>query len=129
MGVKRQRPAVVFGGMALAIAVVLSLTIWTFVGPHLPWRPAVLAWLLAINVTAFFFYGFDKSRVNDIGGRVPELVLHGLSAAGGSPGAFVGMQVFRHKTAKGTFRFIFWIIAGCQLLLLLYAGYRGWLWS
>jgi uncharacterized membrane protein YsdA (DUF1294 family) len=115
--------------MALAIAGAIAFAIWMLAGTRLPWKPHVLAWLLAVNLTAFFFHGFDKSRAHDIDGRVPELVLHLLAALGGSPGAYAGMEVFRHKTAKGPFRFTFWTIVAVQVVLLGLAIYQGWLWS
>ncbi len=55
------------------------------------------------------------------GRRIPELVLHGLAVAGGSPGAYAGMRWFRHKTVKGRFRLVFWSIVIVQL------GVIGWI--
>jgi len=119
MAAKRQRPAVVYGGMALAIAGAIAFAIFALVGSHLPWKPLLFSWLIAVNLTTFFFYAFDKSRVNAVGGRVPELVLHGLAVVGGSPGAFAGMEIFRHKTAKKPFRIAFWSIVAIQIVFML----------
>jgi uncharacterized membrane protein YsdA (DUF1294 family) len=57
---------------------------------------------------------------------VPETVLHGLALAGGTLGAYVGMHLFRHKTIKGSFRLVFWVIALLQVALVLAALYHVW---
>lgn len=65
-------------------------------------RDALPAWYVAINVIAFFTYGYDK-RVAGWGyTRVPELVLWALAAAGGWPLAALGMWLFHHKTGRRT---------------------------
>ena len=42
-----------------------------------------------------------------------------LAAAGGTPGAFVGQLLFRHKTRDRRFRVVFSAIAAVQVLVLL----------
>ena len=61
--------------------------------------------LIIINIITFFVYGLDKLKAVNHWWRVPECVLLGLAAAGGSVGAYLGMMVFRHKTLKPLFRF------------------------
>ncbi|MDD4059870.1 MAG: DUF1294 domain-containing protein, partial [Kiritimatiellae bacterium] len=51
------------------------------------------------------------------GGRIPEAVLHLLAGVGGTPGAFLGMVVFRHKTSSVRFQRALYGIALVQLLL------------
>lgn len=85
-------------------------------------------WLISINGTTFGYYGFDKMRARRNASRVPEVVLHGLSAVGGSPAAYLGMRVFRHKTIKGRFRIFFWCIVVMQGLLALWLIKTVW-WS
>ena len=58
-----------------------------------------------INIITFFVYGLDKLKAVNHWWRVPERVLLGLAAAGGSVGAYLGMMVFRHKTLQPLFRF------------------------
>ena len=58
-----------------------------------------------INIITFFVYGLDKLKAVNHWWRIPEAVLLGLAVAGGSVGAYLGMQVFRHKTLKPLFRF------------------------
>jgi uncharacterized membrane protein YsdA (DUF1294 family) len=85
----------------------------------------VLAWLLAINLAAFLAFAYDKrmapvaAAAGRSGGqlRVPESVLLVLTALGGSLGAFLGMQLLRHKTAKHEFLIRFWLIAAVELVV------------
>ena len=58
-----------------------------------------------INIITFFVYGLDKLKAVNHWWRIPEWVLLGLAAAGGSVGAYLGMIIFRHKTMKPLFRF------------------------
>ena len=58
-----------------------------------------------INIITFFVYGLDKLKAVSHWWRIPERMLLGLAAAGGSVGAYLGMIVFRHKTLKPLFRF------------------------
>ena len=91
------------------------------------WPRWLVCWLIAINVVAVLYFGFDKHRSRTSGaGRVPETVLHGLAAAGGSLGAYAGMQFFRHKTVKGPFRILFWGIVILQAALLIWLAKLAW---
>lgn len=86
-------------------------------------RPASLVlwlgfWIIALSIAAFGLYGYDKTQALNSGLRIPEAVLHLLSVLGGSPGAFVAMRLFRHKTSKPRFQIIFWLIVLVQLALL-----------
>ena len=65
---------------------------------------AALAWFGGWCVIAFFAFGYDKWRAGRPGQRTPELTLALLGALGGWPGGLIGMNVFRHKTAKWTFK-------------------------
>jgi uncharacterized membrane protein YsdA (DUF1294 family) len=64
-----------------------------------------LVWFAAFSAVTFLMFGFDKWRASRSGSRVPELSLAMLGALGGWIGGFIGMMVFRHKTAKWTFKF------------------------
>ena len=64
-----------------------------------------LIWLAAFNTVTFLAFGFDKWRAGRSGRRVSELTLVMLAALGGWPGGLIGMTMFRHKTAKWTFKF------------------------
>lgn len=72
--------------------------------------PAWAAWtLLGLSVIAFTLHGWDKWRAKNAGRRVPETVLHLFELLGGWPGALVGRHLFRHKTAKVSYRLVFWL--------------------
>jgi uncharacterized membrane protein YsdA (DUF1294 family) len=94
-----------------------ALALWLLLSQKFDWRHLLGCWLIAVNVVAFGYYGFDKSQAVAGAPRVPEVVLHGLTAAGGGLGAIAAMHLFRHKTLQGSFRFLFWCIVGLQLLL------------
>ena len=57
-------------------------------------------YLALINILTFCVYGLDKSTAVKQKQRVPNRVLLGLTAIGGSIGALAGMYTFRHKTQK-----------------------------
>lgn len=64
-----------------------------------------LTWLAAINVVTFLTFGYDKWRAGTAKQRVSEFTLVLLGTLGGWPGGLLGMSLFRHKTAKWTFKF------------------------
>ena len=76
-----------------------------------------VAWLLAFSAVAFLAYGYDKLIAGTERTRVPEKVLLLLALLGGTPGALVGMQVFRHKTTKPSFQQQFWLVVLFQIIL------------
>ena len=76
----------------------------------------LIYYLLAINVLTFIVYGVDKWKARRGRWRVPEVTLLVLAAAGGSVGAWVAMQLFRHKTQKKKFRY------GVPFILLFYTS-------
>jgi uncharacterized membrane protein YsdA (DUF1294 family) len=78
----------------------------------------VLAWVLSMTVVAFGAYGLDKLMARSERLRVPERVLLALSFAGGTLGALAGMKLFRHKTAKSSFRMKFWLVTAAQVAML-----------
>ena len=68
-------------------------------------RMMLIYYLLAVNVLTFIVYGVDKWKAQRGRWRVPEASLLGLAALGGSVGAWLAMQLFRHKTQKKKFRY------------------------
>ena len=58
----------------------------------------ILLYLIGINVVTFLVYGLDKWKAKRDAWRISESTLLLLAAAGGSVGALLGMQIFRHKT-------------------------------
>ena len=59
--------------------------------------------LLLINAWTILRFWQDKSRAIAGVRRIPEASLLGLALIGGSPGALLARQMFRHKTRKEPF--------------------------
>lgn len=110
------------GGLALAG----TAGLWFALSRPPDWPHWLGCWLIVINVLTFGYYGYDKSRARSQNSRIPELLLHTLAALGGSLGAYVGMQVFRHKTVKGKFQILFWCIVVLQILIAVWIVQKVW---
>jgi len=80
------------------------------------------AYLVALSACTFVYYGYDKLAAKREWLRVPEIVLHAMALLGGSLAAWLGQRAFRHKTLKGPFRVVFWLI-----VLLQAAGVALWI--
>ena len=81
----------------------------------------MLIWyLLVVNVLTFVVYGIDKWKARRGRWRVPEATLLVLAVAGGSVGAWVAMQLFRHKTQKKKFRYGVPVLFVLQLAAVVY---------
>ena len=78
--------------------------------------PAWVAWLLAFNAVTVLVYGYDKAIAGGKRRRVPERILLGLALCGGTPGALLAMWLFRHKTAKRSFRNAFVLVVVVQVV-------------
>ena len=98
----------------------------------------VLAWYVAaVNVTAFLLYWQDKSAAKKQVGRVPELVLHALALAGGTPAALLAGRLFHHKTRKWQFQAVYWPTVALHLALAAWGmsgiltarGWNGLMWT
>jgi uncharacterized membrane protein YsdA (DUF1294 family) len=57
-----------------------------------------------MNAVSFAAFGFDKWRAAKSGRRISESTLALLGASGGWPAGVIAMNLFRHKTAKWTFK-------------------------
>jgi uncharacterized membrane protein YsdA (DUF1294 family) len=64
----------------------------------------ILLWVLVWSILAFALMGIDKWRAASHGWRIPEKTLFLTAALGGSLGAILGMQLFRHKTMHWSFK-------------------------
>lgn len=76
-------------------------------------------YLLGVNLIAFALMGIDKKRAIRKDWRIPERTLFLSAILGGSLGAILGMQVFRHKTKHWYFQLGMPVILVAQLLLYL----------
>jgi uncharacterized membrane protein YsdA (DUF1294 family) len=57
-----------------------------------------------LNLAAFAAFGIDKARARSGGRRIPEARLLALAFLTGLIGAWAGLEVFRHKTRKTSFK-------------------------
>ena len=78
-------------------------------------------YLLASAITYAMYYA-DKVAAQHDARRISENKLHVLAALGGWPGALIAQQTLRHKSAKVSFRKVFWatVVVNCALLLWLF---------
>ena len=79
-----------------------------------------LIYLVVINVVTFFVYGVDKWKAKKSKWRIREAALLGLAVLGGSIGAWLGMQVWHHKTQHKKFKYGVPAIIIVQLALIVY---------
>jgi uncharacterized membrane protein YsdA (DUF1294 family) len=127
MGVPhRPRPIRFHAILALVLSIAGTVGLWWLLEASNTWPVWLACWLVAVNTVTFGYYGYDKVRARGNASRVPEVVLHGLTAVGGSPAALLAMQLFRHKTVKGSFRILFWSIVVLQVSVAAYVA--KWLW-
>jgi uncharacterized membrane protein YsdA (DUF1294 family) len=103
-----------YASITTGLAILLALLIW-WISP----LDGLLAWLIAINLVALLTFGYDKSIAGSHRLRVPERVLLWLALILGSLGAWLGMQVFHHKTIKGSFRRRFWLVVIIQVVVVI----------
>lgn len=99
----------------------LILSIVAFVALKFLDLPISLLWraFAAVNFGTLFLYGFDKLSAQSRLRRVSERVLYLTAFLFGSPGALVGMFLFRHKTSKVSFQFTLAIVVFVQVAIIL----------
>ena len=64
----------------------------------------ILLLLVAVNLVSFSLYGLDKLKAKKGLWRIRESTLLLVALLGGSLGALLGMEVFRHKTKHWQFK-------------------------
>ena len=84
-----------------------------------PFNELIIIYLIAINVVTFFLYGIDKWKAKRSKWRIPETTLLGLAVIGGSIGAWLGMNVWHHKTMHKKFKYGLPLILIAQIALVL----------
>ena len=78
-----------------------------------------LIYLLVVNIIGFIIMGVDKKRAIRGAWRISEASLFFVAFIGGSLGAIMGMQHFRHKTKHWYFQYGMPVILMVQIALLL----------
>ncbi|HAT10676.1 MAG TPA: hypothetical protein DCS97_08805 [Planctomycetes bacterium] len=63
-----------------------------------------------MSLITFVAYYLDKRAARLGRPRTPEVTLHVLEIFGGWPGALVAQRLIRHKNAKLSYQFVFWVI-------------------
>lgn len=117
-------PYLLFALVGLGLVMALLIGLMLVLGQPQRLGMWLVLWVFALSVGAFLIYGFDKSQAQRGGLRVPEIILHLWSLLGGSPGAFVAMRVFHHKTSKRSFQAVFWLIVAVQVAVAAYFALR-----
>ena len=82
---------------------------------------SILATYGGVSLLLFVMYSFDKRAAQRGDQRTAEKTLHFFELCCGWPGALLAQQVFRHKTRKGSYQFVFWLAVLANL------GALGWL--
>ena len=76
----------------------------------------ILICLICINAVTFLLYGLDKYKSKKDKWRISEFTLISFAVIGGSAGALLAMDLFRHKTQHKKFRIGLRIILIAQLI-------------
>ena len=79
---------------------------------------ALLYYLIVINILTFAVYGIDKRKAKQGSWRISEATLLMLAVIGGTIGALLGMQVWRHKTMHLKFKYGLPLILLAQIALM-----------
>ena len=79
---------------------------------------ALLYYLIVINILTFAVYGIDKWKAKQDSWRISEATLLMLAVIGGTIGALLGMQVWRHKTMHKKFKYGLPLILLAQIALM-----------
>ena len=103
-----------FGVIALIFVIGLFSLIYRLGLTHF------ITYLIAINITSFLFYGYDKLIAGTSRLRVPEAMLHTLAIMGGSPAGLLAQKAFKHKTIKRSFQTLYWLIVILQISFIVY---------
>ena len=100
---------------SLTLTLGLLLLLVVLAAVRAGFAPLVLSVYAVASVLTLLAYAEDKRRARNGSSRIPELLLHLAELHGGWPGAFVGRELFRHKTQKRSYRAVFWLIVAAHL--------------
>lgn len=79
--------------------------------------PITALFYAVASLLAFMMYHSDKRAAQMARKRISEGTLHMVELFGGWPGSWLAGQLFRHKTAKTSYRVIFWSIVVIHAVL------------
>lgn len=113
----RVAPGTVLAG--IVVSGFFALLAGLFYQRYLP--VSVLAAYAGVSLLLFAMYGMDKAAAQRGGQRTAENTLHLFEVCCGWPGALMAQQMFRHKTRKASYQFVFWLAVLANL------GALGWL--
>ena len=85
-------------------------------------KVVLIIYIAVMSLIAFAAFGLDKYKAKTDKWRTPEKTLFLLAIIGGGVGAFLGMQVFRHKTKHTQF------VIGIPLIMIAQLALIAWLW-
>ncbi len=77
-------------------------------------------WLVPANLVAFVIWWHDRRQAERGGWRVPENALHAMAFLGAVPGSIAAMFLFRHKTLKPSFRWLYGLFLTLQVAALVW---------
>lgn len=72
-----------------------------------PLLKVLVLYYLIINITLFIIMGIDKRKAKKNLWRIKESTLMITALLGGGIGGFLGMKLFRHKTRRWYFYWVF----------------------
>ncbi len=84
--------------------IAIARLFWT----DLAW--VLAGWVVVASAITYGLYAWDKRRAQRDEWRISEKMLHLWELLGGWPGAFLAQRRLRHKSAKPTYLFTFWLI-------------------
>ena len=117
-GKKQTSPYILYGMVAAIITVAMTFFLYEQ-NLHV-----IIAYIASVNLATLLFYGYDKMIAGSSILRVPEWILHGLSICGGSPAGLIAQKMFHHKTIKGSFQLVYWVIVMIQVGILVWYIYH-----
>jgi len=110
-GTTQWSPKVLFAGISALIILIVSIILMKYQLTY------IVSYFIAINITTFLMYGYDKKISSSNLLRVPEQTLHLLAVFGGTFASLIAQKFFRHKTLKGSFQIVFWLIFIVQIIV------------
>ena len=76
----------------------------------------LFSYFLIVNSISFLLIAYDKYLAKNQKNRISEKMLLGFVLISGTIGSGLAMLIFRHKTAKRSYLFKFWVIAILQIV-------------